>query len=249
MIIKHPDPQHKSGLSALWQEAFQEPEESFLLFYDTAFSSHRAMVCLEENTVVAALYWFDCLWNGKKVAYLYAVATKKTHRGKGLCNKLMTKTHQHLKERGYFGAILVPAEAPLFSFYSKMGYLPCCPGAIPAKKAPTDEGAVSEADWGRDHSQFSILNSQLNLTPITLEEYLSLQKDLLPQDAVLHTDAAYAYLSHFGEFYKTETGILCKTEEEVQEILPYSPSGKNTAMYLPLTEDKTLPFYFAHPLA
>lgn len=225
MIIKHPDPQHKSGLSALWQEAFQEPEESFLLFYDTAFSSHRAMVCLEENTVVAALYWFDCLWGDKKVAYIYAVATRLSHRGQGLCNKLMAKTHEILKERTYHGAILVPAEDSLFGFYEKMGYLPCVP------------------------QEMQNAECKMQNVPISALEYQKLQKDLLPSNAIVHTDTAFQYLSHFATFYKTEQGILCKTEEEVQEVLPYTPGDQPTAMYLPLTEDKTLPAYFALPLA
>lgn len=232
MIIKHPAPHHKEGQIALWMEAFQEPKESPETFFATAFSPDRSMVCLEEDGVVAALYWFDCLWNDKKVAYIYAVATLLSHRGQGLCNKLMAKTHEHLKEQGYHGAILVPAEDSLFSFYKKMGYLPCCPGAIPPEK-------------------YTPCHCEGDLSPvaISMEEYLTLQKDLLPQDAITHTPIAYQYLKHFGEFYKTKTGILCKIEEDIQERLPYTPEGEMASMYLPLTEDKTLPLYFAHPLA
>ena len=248
MIIKHPTPNHKEGLICLWIEAFDEPRESAETFFATAFSPDRSLICLKEDTVVAGLYWFDCLWNNKKVAYIYAVATLKSHRGQGLCNKLMQKTHEKLTEKGYVGAILVPAEDSLFSFYGKMGYLPCCPGAIPPEKIPC-HSEVLRTEESVPNSQFSILNSQLTLTPITIEEYLTLQKDLLPQDAVLHTPTAYKYLKHFGEFYKTETGILCKIEEDIQERLPYLPEGEMASMYLPLTEDKTLPTYFAHPLA
>lgn len=246
MIIKHPAPHHKESLISLWIEAFHESRESAETFFASAFSPARSMVCLEEDAVVAGLYWFDCLWGEKKVAYLYAVATKKSHRGKGICSKLMQKTHETLKERNYHGAILVPAEDSLFAFYARMGYTPCCPGAIPRSKIICH---CEHSEESVPNSQLYTLNSQLNLTPIPIEEYLQFQKNLLPKDAVLHTSIAYNYLKHFGEFYKTENGILCKIEEDIQERLPHIPEGEMASMYLPLTEDRTLPTYFAHPLA
>lgn len=231
MIIKHPTAADKEGLIALWVEAFQEPREAAETFFATAFSQERSMICAEGDTVAAGLYWFDCLWKEKKVAYIYAVGTLKSYRGKGLCHRLMEKTHETLKERGYHGAILVPAEESLFGFYGKMGYLPCCPGGIPGEKL-TEEMA-----------------KEMGLTPIDLENYLEKQKALLPEDAVLHTATAYQYLKHFGEFYAYPGGILCKIEEDIQERLPHIPEGEMASMYLPLTEDTTLPAYFAHPLA
>lgn len=225
MIIRHPTSAEKEGLTALWTEAFDEPRESAEIFFASAFSPDRSMVCLEEASVIAGLYWFDCLWGEKKVAYLYAVATKKAHRGKGICRALMQKTHETLKENGYHGAILVPAEDSLFSFYGRMGYLPCVP-------------------QGKQNAKCIMHNG-----PISVAEYRNLQKSLLPENAVVHTETAFLYLSKFARFYKTEKGIFCETEDVIQEVLPYSPSGKNTAMYLPLTEDKALPSYFGLPLA
>jgi len=231
MIIKHPTEADKEGLIALWVEAFEEPREAAETFFATAFSQERSMICREGDTVAAGLYWFDCCRKGKKVAYIYAVATGKAYRGRGLCHRLMEKTHEILKGRGYVGAILVPAEGSLFDFYGKMGYLPCCPGGIPGEKL-TDKMA-----------------EEMGLTPISMEEYLEKQKALLPEDAVLHTAAAYRYLKHFGEFYAYPQGILCKIEEDIQERLPHKPEGEMASMYLPLTEDTRLPAYFAHPLA
>ena len=227
MIIKHPEKAHVEGLIALWVEAFQEPREAAQCFFDTAFDPQRSLICLEGEAVAAGLYWFDCLWKGRKVAYIYAVGTRLSHRGKGFCNKLMEKTHELLKSRGYHGAILVPAEESLFGFYGKMGYIPCCPGGIPGEKIIGDTG----------------------LTPISMAEYLALQKTLLPEDSVRHGEIAYEYLGHFGEFYSVPGGILCKIGEDIQERLPWDGKGEMASMYLPLTEDRTLPGYFAHPLA
>lgn len=236
MIIKHPAPHHHAGMAALWTEAFGDSREFVEMFFSTGFSPSRSAVCVEDDAVVAALYWFDCLWQGRKIAYLYAIATKKERRGKGICNQLMEKTHALLKEKGYHGAILVPAEDSLFGFYAKMGYTPCCP---------------CHFDRSTPHCHFERSDSgvEKSVSPITVAQYRKFQEKLLPENAVTHTDAAFLYLSCFGEFYKTETGILCKTGNAVQEILPYAPGSKDSAMYLPLTADKTLPSYFALPLA
>ena len=95
----------------------------------------------DENTVAAALYWFDCVCQGEKMAYLYAVATDNAYRGRGLCRALMADTHTHLENLGYSGAILVPATEELQQMYGKMGYLPgtrvtewtCLPGDEPVE--------------------------------------------------------------------------------------------------------------------
>lgn len=224
MKIDHPTAQDRQGLVTLWQEAFGDNEAFVEMFFSTGFSPDRCFVC-KEDSVLGALYWFDCLWNGKKVAYLYAIATKKEHRGKGICKALMEKTHQHLAENGYFGAILVPAEVSLFAYYGKMGYHPCCP-----RNANTAPSASQSA-------------------PISVAAYQNRQTSLLPENAVTHTDAAFLYLSHFAKFYETETGILCQTDSGIQEQLPYTPGDTPGAMYLPLTEDETLPGYFALPLS
>ncbi len=228
MIIKHPTPAEQEGMLTLWEEAFGDSREFIKMFFSTGFSFDRSMLCTQNDQVAAALYWFDCLWNDKKVAYLYAIATKQEHRGKGICKKLMAATHNELLSKNYHGAILVPADEGLSQMYGKMGYQP----------------------YEKSHNcPLSIVHCPFDLTPISVAEYRKLQKELLPKDSVVHTDAAFSYLQTFAQFYKTEKGILCKTEDSIQEILPYTPKGENKAMYLPLTEDKTLPAYFGLPLA
>ena len=225
MIIKRPEKEHIPALTGLWMQAFGDSKDFIDGFFRTGFSYDRCLLAQEQGQLLAALYWFDCQWQDKKVAYLYAIATHESHRGKGICAELMKHTHRHLQKAGYSGAILVPADEGLARMYGKMGYIPC-------------------ASQGMQNAKCKMQNE-----PISVAEYRKLQSDLLPPDAVVHTDAAFAYLQTFAGFYKTENGILCKTQEHIQEILPYTPTGKNRAMYLSLTEDKTLPAYFALPLA
>ena len=122
MIIKRPENEHIPALTSLWMQAFGDTEAFVKTFFSTGFAFERSMVCLEEDAVVAALYWFDCLWEDKKVAYLYAIATDADHRGKGICAELMKHTHRHLQQAGYAGAILVPADEGLARMYAKLGY-------------------------------------------------------------------------------------------------------------------------------
>ncbi len=125
MNIKSPEKKDIPALKSLWKEAFGDGDEFLTIFFENAYSPDRAL-CVETNgEVKGALYWFNCELNGEKVAYVYAVATAIKHRGKGVCHELMEYTHQHLKDRGYKGVILVPGEKTLFDFYKSMGYTVC----------------------------------------------------------------------------------------------------------------------------
>ena len=121
MIIEQGRVEDIPRLTDLWQEAFGDSREFIGKFFRTGFAPERSAVA---DGGAGALYWFDCLWKGKKIAYIYAVATQKKSRGKGICGKLMAYTHQVLKDRGYAGAILVPADENLSQMYGKMGYIP-----------------------------------------------------------------------------------------------------------------------------
>ncbi len=219
MIIKQPGEENIPALTALWMQVFGDSAEFIQGFFRTGFRKSRCLLAEEKGQLLSALYWFDCRWGSKKVAYLYAIATDENHRGKGICRQLMEHAHQTLKEQGYAGAILVPAHEGLFKMYAKIGYNDC--------------------PWPRTQNA----KCKIQAEPISVTEYRNLQKSLLPANAVTHTDAAFSYLQTFATFYKTQAGILCKTEDKIQECLPGNPV--ESAMYLPLTEDKTLPTYFA----
>ena len=125
MTIEKPTAAQQRQLRGLWQEAFGDTEEYLDLFFGAAFSPGRCRCAVEEGTVTAALYWLDCTCRGQKIAYIYAVATAKAFRGRGIASKLLADTHAHLARLGYAGAVLVPGEGPLFGFYEKLGYRVC----------------------------------------------------------------------------------------------------------------------------
>ena len=163
MIIKHPTPHQTPDLRRLWQQAFGDSDKYLDDFWQTAFSCERCLCVELEGEIAAALYSLDCSCRGKKLAYLYAVATDITHRGKGLCHRLMDYAHAHLASQGYAGTVLVPGSEDLFRLYGEMGYQPF--GGIEEITAP---GA----------------NPGVPLRPITPTEYTALRRVYLP--AYLH---------------------------------------------------------------
>lgn len=192
MNIKAPTPCDIPALRNLWKEAFSDTDEFLDIFFATAFSPERSFCVKENDEAITALYFFDCIFKGEKIAYIYAVATAKSHRGRGLCRKLMEHTHKVLKSFGYKGAILVPGSASLFDFYGKMGYKTCC--------------YLSEKEVGKGNSREAVQK-------ISAEEYALLRKEYLPEGAVIQEGENLSFLSTYAEFYKGEDFLFTASKE------------------------------------
>ena len=244
MIIDQP--QDTTPLRALWQQAFGDTEEFLDIFFSAAYAPDRCRCLYADGQLAAMLYWFDCQWDGKRLAYLYAVATDAAFQGRGLCRALMENTHAHLKSLGYHGAILVPNGADLFGLYEKLGYRTC--------------GYVTE---------FSAAASEtpIPLRQVTAAEYARLRRQYLPREGVIQEDETLALLEAFSGFYAGDELLLAAYPEKgkckvcellgnpaaapgVLAALGYSEgsfrvpgTGKPFAMYHPLTLDPAAPGY------
>jgi len=119
MIIDKPTPSQLPALRALWKQAFGDPDDFLDCFYRVAFSPERCRCVIKGGSLAAVLYWFDCGWEGKRLAYLYAVATDTAFRGQGLCRELFANTPD-AKSRGYG-----PGR---FSFNTRGGRCEACQG-------------------------------------------------------------------------------------------------------------------------
>lgn len=219
------------GLRRLWQQAFGDTDAFLDIFFRNGFSIDRCRCIHRDEKIVAALYWFDCHWNGKKIAYIYAVATDQAYRGQGLCRRLMEATHTQLQSEGYAGAVLVPVDRDLSHMYAKFGYRCFCP----VQKAVASEIGNAET--------------------ISPEEYGGLRQAYLGERAVLHSITALKFLDTYGNFYKTENGAFCgywENEffhfEEILGHLSVQQEVFSEAMYLSLDNTASLPEYFAIPL-
>ena len=246
MRIDYPQNHQIDDLRRLWTEAFGDTEAYLDAFFYRVFSPDRCRCVMVDGRVAAALYWLDCRHMDRPVAYLYAVATGKAYRGRGLCRALMADTHRLLAGLGYAGCLLVPGEESLFQMYGAMGY------------------AVSSTicQWSAEAGDQSV-----DLRQIGPEEYAALRRQYLPEGAVIQEGENLILLQAQGRLYAGETILLCASEGEDGMFCPEflgdpekAPAvlrslqcvrgtfrrpgpGRDFAMYHPLTEGP-VPGYF-----
>lgn len=192
MIIDAPGRGALPELMALWRQAFGDTDAYLDLFEKYAFSERRCRVVTDGGKLLGALYWFDCSYVGGRVAYLYAVATDKAHRGQGICRALMEDTHRHLESLGYVGAILVPGYPELFRFYEKLGY------------------GVSTYVTEFEAYPMGRVTKLRKITPI---EYARLRRELLPAGGVLQEEENIRFLGALSELYAGDGFILAASRE------------------------------------
>jgi len=114
------------ALYSLWSEAFGDPPNYIHTFYATHFSPSFTAVCELNGQVCAManlLPSFLCV-NGSHLParYIYAVATLKSFRGKGIGSALMQFVANYLNQSSLYG-YLSPAEKRLYDFYRPLGFV------------------------------------------------------------------------------------------------------------------------------
>lgn len=247
MTIDRPTPNQLPGLRDLFREAFGDTEEFLDVFFTRAYSPERCRCITQGKTVAAALYWFDCSWKGKRLAYFYGVATAQSHRGQGLCRLLMEDTHVYLRQLGYDGCLLVPQSEDLFAMYGKFGYRLCSHVAQISCRAAGPAATLEEVDPSR---------------------YAQVRLQLLPKEGVVQEGVTLDFLSVFARLYVGPNLALAAYPHEgklvVCELLgdpqaapgiltalgygegTFRTPGQQTpfAMYHPLGNDPAAPAYF-----
>ena len=238
MRIDYPEESRIPALRQLWQEAFGDTDTFLDKFFATGFSADRCQCCIADDTLAAALYWFDCRLDDRPIAYLYAVATKKAFRKQGLCRKLMDNTRQLLASLGYAGILLVPGEPGLFAMYEAMGYETCC--------------HVREFTCRRSEESVA-------LQVISPEEYAARRREFLPAGGVVQENENLQFLQSISTLYAgdgflyAEGAELLGNTDAAPKILAALGKEKGSfrcpgkekpfAMYLPLAEGAA-PSYF-----
>ena len=238
MRIDYPKEEQLPGLRRLWRDAFGDTDAFLDCFFSTAFSADRCRCITIDDRVAAALYWLDCRFDDRPIAYAYAVATGSTFRMQGLCRKLMENTRQLLCSLGYAGILLVPGEPELFAMYKTMGYKTC--SHVREFTCRCGENPVA-------------------LRPIGAEEYAQLRRKFLPTGGVIQEGENLQLLQSLCTLYAGE-GFVYSEGAELLGRIDAAPGilaalgkekgsfrcpGKEKpfAMYLPLTEG-SFPQYF-----
>lgn len=232
-------------LKDLWSLAFGDTPEMIDLFFSTAYAPRRCRFLMEGETAAAALYWLDAEYRGQKFAYIYGVATHPGYRGRGLCRKLMEKTHREFAELGYAGAVLMPAEAGLRAMYAKMGYREC--------------STIEE---------FSCRpGAAVDIRAIGAEEYTRLRREFLPEGGLIQEGENITYLRTYAALYAGDDFLLAAVHEKdrlfglellgnknaapgILKAMGYETGtfrtlgdGTPFAMGIPLREDAEMPNY------
>lgn len=192
MRFDYPQRDQIGDLRHLWKQAFGD-EDAFLdAFFERGFSDQRCRCAIENGRLAAALYWFDCEYQGAKLAYLYAVATDTAFRRQGVCRALMEDTHRLLKAQGYAGALLVPGTTSLAEVYRPMGYRYC---------THIREFFCTAAP------------EPVFLRPIDAGEYARLRRVMLPAGALVQEGEALAFLATQAGFYAGHHFLMAARKE------------------------------------
>ncbi len=223
-------------LRGLWKLSFDDSDDMIGAFFSTAYALERCRCITVEDRVAAALYWFDTECRGRKYAYLYAVATHPKYRRQGLCRALMADAHRILTQRGYEGALLMPAEAGLRRMYGAMGYRDC--------------GGVSEFSCGA--------GVPVPLRAVSAAEFAGLRRSFLPEGGVIQEKENLSYLASYAAFYAGTDFLLAACQENGQlrglellgnrEAAPGIVSALGFAQGVFRTPGDSIPFAMFRPL-
>lgn len=209
-----PDDAVLPQLRELWKEAFGDNDAFLDAFYGTAFDKSRCRVATanastsnsidchatistigktsDMDNLASVLYWFDCIVEHQRVAYVYAVATAKAYRGKGACHMLLEDTHKHLKALGYSSVVLVPGNEALVHLY---------------------EGVEYELCTKRSRMECAGMDMGIEIREIEKDEYTTLRREFLPVNAVVQENENLDFLATQAKFYTGNSFVLCANIE------------------------------------
>ena len=119
-MIRFFDKKDKYAAISLWKEAFGDSEKTISTFLDRF--GENMLVADEENTVVSMLTLFPVKIRDKRGRYVYAVATKKEFRDKGLAGSLIEYAKRFIEKNDENFLTILPQSDSLYGFYAKFGF-------------------------------------------------------------------------------------------------------------------------------
>lgn len=248
MIADYPCARHIPGLRSLWKEAFGDSDAFLDAFFACGFDRHRCRCITENSEVVSALYWFEVSCSHQRFAYLYAVATAASRRGRGLFSALLADTKQVLTAQGFDGILLVPETEALSRMYERFGFSACT--SVDSHRVFAAQAPAAVREVGPD-------------------TFAQLRRRMLPEGGVLQEGDMLEFLASQCHFWAGEgwlaTGQVYEGKLVCQEFLgdtgamaglvkalgaaegAFRTPGKSRpfAWLLPLRKDCGRPAYFA----
>lgn len=197
MIIEFraPLPEEEHQLRLLFTEAFGDADFTSL-FFSTGYSPTRCLAAAE-NSILAALHWFDCSLDGKRAAYLYGIAAFEAHRGRGIGSALIRAALDHLGRLGYESIFLVPAVDSLFPYYGRFGF----------RTVGTLSRNVISA------------GAPLPIRKLSVAEYAGLRRACLPARALIQEGPCLDLFAGYADFYAAPNAVAAVSGSMVWELL------------------------------
>lgn len=230
----------KTMWKALWAAAFGD-DGWIDSFFRTAYRPENTLAIFRDRQLAAGLAWMQTSCQGRKFAYLYAVATAPEYRHQGLCRELMANAQEALAARGYDGSVLVPADDGLRRMYAAMGY----------------------RNFGGVENLTLPAGASVPLREVTPQEYAALRRNYLPRGGIVQEDGAIEYLAQSARLCAGNGFLLAATEDEPMELLGNAsqaagilgalgkdrgtfrlPGTSPFAMFRPTCDDSWTPAYF-----
>ncbi len=218
-------------LGKLWCEIFGDSEEFVDAFFHYCASENVLHTLSLNGHVVSVLYTlpYELTYNGntEQVAYIYAVATDKEYRGRGLMRHLMSQVHESLRIKGYVAALLLPSSSALALYYASMGYRECA-------YRKTIMLAVETDYEGYTYEKCSTLNEEVF---VFIKSYMALRRDnIIHPKSSLAMNVVSCTLSGGGLFIAKQRDTICAAafvslEESrplILEIITYDNEAQNS---------------------
>lgn len=125
-MIRLADLNDKNGLINLWNEAFGDSIESIEFFLNARFNPGNTLIAEDNGKIISMLFLFEgkvaCGDGIFDAYYLYAAATLKAYRGRGIMAEMLKSAKNLAVQRNVDLICLKPADDRLFDYYEKHGY-------------------------------------------------------------------------------------------------------------------------------
>ena len=109
-------------MRTMWHDIFGDEIheiDSFMVNHSDAIP----LIYKENGEVVSMLYIVPLQMVCKKVAYIYAVATKPEYRGRGIATRLLSDALRLIKDNGQFDMVaLIPSSTESKRLYARLGF-------------------------------------------------------------------------------------------------------------------------------
>lgn len=110
-------------IRTLWQEVFGDSREQVDAFLSNYYSADTTLTAEVDGRTISMLHIVPMRdVEGRKAAYIYAVATETAHRGQGLASQLLSQAMQKIEEGEYDYAFLIPSNDDARRLYLRHGF-------------------------------------------------------------------------------------------------------------------------------